>query len=405
MKILVTGADGFVGKNLVCALKNLKEGKDKTRPGLDIEEVFCYDVRSGADKLKEYCARADLVFNFAGVNRPKDAGEFSGNSGFAEELLSTLAAAGNRCPVMLASSVQACLEGRFAGSEYGMSKLKAEELFFGYGKKYSIQVYVFRFPNIFGKWCRPDYNSAVATFCHNIANGLPIKVNDPATELELLYIDDLVSAMLDLAEGKVERCAYGGATPVPGESGEYCFVPLTYRVTLGKIADLLYSFAAQPQTLALPALPDGSFEKKLYSTYLSYLPAGKIKFPLAAREDVRGSFTELLKTPSCGQFSLNVSNPGATKGEHWHNSKWELFIVVSGRALILERKIGTDEVLEFEVCGEKPEAVHMLPGYTHNIINLSRTEKLITLMWANEIFDPARPDTFYEKVEQDGKSN
>ncbi len=406
MKILVTGANGFVGKNLVCALQNIKDGKDKTRPNLKIEEVLCYDVDSTAEQLNAYCKQADFVFNLAGVNRPKDNSEFaSGNYGFADRLLGALKSNDNKCPVMLSSSIQASLEGRFAGSDYGKSKLAAEDLFFKYGEENGVKVYVYRFPNLFGKWCRPNYNSAVATFCNNMANDLPITVNDRNTELELLYIDDLVCAMLDLLEGKATKCDYDGTTPVKNEHGKYCYVPVTHKVTLGEIFDLLEKFRAQPQTLTVPEIPKGSFEKRLYSTYLSYLPESKVKFSLKMNSDERGSFTELLKTEKCGQFSVNISKPGITKGNHWHNSKWEFFIVVSGHALIRERKIGTDEVMEFEVSGDKIEAVHMLPGYAHNIINLSDTENLVTLMWANEMLDVNNPDTYREYVSDYGKDN
>ena len=399
MNILVTGAKGFVGRNLVESLKSLRDGKDRTRPGLTVGKIFEYDLDSAPDDLQEYCAKADFVFHLAGVNRPKDSSEFmKGNFGFSSTLLDTLKSAGNTCPVMLSSSIQATLIGRYWESDYGKSKLAGEELFFEYGKETGAKVYVYRFPNLFGKWCRPNYNSAVATFCHNIANDLPITVNDPSTELELLYIDDLVREMLDLLEGMAHRCDYDGLMPVASESGPYCFVPTTHKVTLGEIAELLNMFHAQPETLLMPEIPRGSFAKKLYSTYLSYLPAQKAAFPLKMNVDARGSFTELLKTEKCGQFSVNISKPGITKGQHWHNSKWEFFIVVSGRALIEERKIGTDEVIRFEVSGEKIEAIHMLPGYTHNIINQSDTEDLVTVMWANETFDPETPDTFFEKV-------
>ena len=399
MNILVTGAKGFVGRNLVAALANLRDGKDRTRPNLRIDTIFEYGKDTDPALLPTFCGKADFVFHLAGVNRPKDPGEFmEGNCGFSATLLETLKAQGNRCPVMLASSVQATLSGRFAGSEYGKSKLAGEELFFDYARDTGAQVLVYRFPNLFGKWCRPNYNSAVATFCHNMANDLPITVNDPATELELLYIDDLVTEMLDALEGKTHRCEFAGVTAMAVEDGRYCFAPVTHRVTLGEIVELLERFKAQPRTLQMPQIPNGSFAKKLYSTYLSYLPKEKVSFPLKMNEDARGSFTELLKTESCGQFSVNISKPGVTKGQHWHNSKWEFFIVVSGHGLIQERKIGTDEVLEFEVSGERIEAVHMLPGYTHNIINLSDTENLVTVMWANEPFDPSHPDTFFEEV-------
>ncbi len=400
MKILVTGAKGFVGKNLVCALNNLKDGKDRTRPELKIDAVYEYDIENTAAELDEFCAQADFVFNLAGVNRPKDPEEFkNGNFGFASLLLETLKKHKNKCPVMLSSSIQATLIGRYDG-EYGRSKKAGEELFFDYAKETGAKVLVYRFPNLFGKWCRPNYNSAVATFCYNTANDLPITVNDRMTELELLYIDDLVAEMIDALCGKEHRAEFDGVETVLTESGRYCAAPVTHKVTLGEIVDLLDSFKAQPQTLVMPEIPNNSFAKKLYSTYLSYLPKEKVAFPLKMNIDARGSFTELLKTEKCGQFSVNISKPGITKGEHWHNSKWEFFIVVSGRALIEERKIGTDEVLKFEVSGEKIEAVHMLPGYTHNIINLSDTEDLVTVMWANEAFNPARPDTYYEKVEK-----
>lgn len=400
MKILVTGAKGFVGKNLVCALNNLKDGKDRTRPELKIDAVYEYDIENTAAELDEYCAQADFVFNLAGVNRPKDSEEFKkGNFGFASLLLDTLKKHGNKCPVMLSSSIQATLIGRYDG-EYGRSKKAGEDLFFDYAKETGAKVLVYRFPNLFGKWCKPNYNSAVATFCYNTANDLPITVNDRATMLELLYIDDLVEEMLDALEGKEHRAEFDGVKTLLSESGKYCAAPITHRATLGEIADLLETFGAQSKTLVVPEMPENSFAKKLYSTYLSYLPKEKIAFPLKMNEDARGSFTELLKTEKCGQISVNISKPGITKGEHWHNTKWEFFIVVSGRALIEERKIGTDEVLKFEVSGEKIEAVHMLPGYTHNIINLSDTEDLVTVMWANEAFNPARPDTYFEKVEK-----
>lgn len=400
MKILVTGAKGFVGKNLVCALNNIKDGKNKTRPELKIEQVFEYDVENTAEELDEYCKESDFVFNLAGVNRPKDPEEFrKGNFGFASQLLETLKKHGNKCPVMLSSSIQATLIGRYDG-EYGRSKKAGEELFFDYAKETGAKVLVYRFPNLFGKWCRPNYNSAVATFCNNTANDLPITINDRSIELELLYIDDLVTEMLDAMSGKEHRAEFDGIETVLTENGRYCAAPITHKVTLGEIADLLEKFKAQPQTLIIPEIPKNSFAKKLYSTYLSYLPKEKVAFPLKMNVDARGSFTELLKTENCGQFSVNISDPKITKGEHWHDSKWEFFIVVSGRALIEERKIGTDEVLKFEVSGDKIEAVHMLPGYTHNITNLSETEKLVTVMWANEAFDPAHPDTFYEKVEK-----
>ena len=399
MNILVTGAKGFVGKNLCVSLNNIKNGKDRTRPDLKIDEVFEYDLNSTPGELENYCKNADFVFNLAGVNRPKNNDEFmSGNFGFASILLGTLKKYNNKCPVMLSSSVQATLIGRYGESDYGKSKLAGENLFFDYSTNTGAKVFVYRFPNLFGKWSRPNYNSAVATFCNNIANDLPIVVNDRSTELELLYIDDLVCEMLDLLENKEHRCEYAGLTPVSDDNGRYCFVPTTHFVTLGEIVDFLEGFKNQPNTLIMPEIPYNSFEKKLYSTYLSYLPKEKVSFPLKMNVDNRGSFTELLKTKNCGQFSVNISEPGITKGQHWHHTKWEFFIVVSGHGLIQERKIGTDEVIEFEVSGEKIEAVHMLPGYTHNIINLSETEKLITVMWANETFDQNHPDTFGENV-------
>lgn len=398
MKVLVTGAKGFVGKNLVCALYNLKDGKDRTRPNIKIDEVYEYDIDSNISELDEYCKNADFVFNLAGVNRPKGPEEFKkGNFGFASTLLETLKKYGNKCPVMISSSIQATLIGRYDG-EYGRSKRDGENLLFDYANKTGAKVLVYRFPNLFGKWCRPNYNSAVATFCNNVANDLPITINDRSTELELLYIDDLVYEMFDALEGKEHRCEFDGLTAVENENGKFCFVPTTHRVTLGEISDLLEKFKSQPISLLMPEIPNNSFAKKLYSTYLSYLPKEKVAFPLKMNVDQRGSFTELLKTEKCGQFSVNISKPGITKGQHWHNSKWEFFIVVSGHGLIQERKIGTDEVIEFEVSGDKIEAVHMLPGYTHNIINLSETENLVTVMWANEQFDPNRPDTFFEIV-------
>lgn len=401
MNILITGAKGFVGKNLVCNLRNIAEGKNRTRPALHIEEIFEYDLDTDPAQLEEFCAKADFVFNLAGVNRPKEQSEFmQGNFGFASTLLETLKRHKNACPIMLSSSIQASLIGRYGQSDYGKSKLAGENLFLDYGRETGARVLVYRFPNLFGKWCRPNYNSAVATFCNNIANDLPIQVNDRSTELELLYIDDLVEEMLDALEGKEHRCEFDGLTAVPTAEGRYCFVPTTHKATLGEIVDLLEGFKQQPKTLVLPEIPAGSFAKKLYSTYLSYLPKKAVSFPLKMNVDDRGSFTELLKTANCGQISVNISKPGITKGQHWHNSKWEFFMVVSGHGLIQERKIGTDEVLEFEVSGEKIEAVQMLPGYTHNIINLSQTENLVTVMWANEPFDPGHPDTFFEKVEK-----
>ncbi len=398
MNILVTGAYGFVGKNLCAALKNIRDGKDKTR-NLVIENIFEYDIETPEEYLADSCKQADFVFNLAGVNRPKENSEFmAGNFGFADKLLSCLKAAGNTCPVMISSSIQATLIGRYGESDYGKSKQAGEELLFEYGKETGAHVLVYRFPNLFGKWCRPNYNSAVATFCNNIANDLPIQVNDRAIELELLYIDDLVDEMLDALEGKEHKCNYDGLAPVICENGRYCVAPVTHKVTLGEIVDLLYSFANQPKTLVVPEIPNGSFAKKLYSTFLSYLPKEKVSFPLKTNIDARGSFTELIKSEKCGQVSINISKPGITKGQHWHHTKWEFFIVVSGKGLIQMRKIGSDEVLNFEVSGDKIEAIHMLPGYTHNIINLSETEDLVTVMWANESFDPNHPDTFFETV-------
>lgn len=400
MKILVTGAKGFVGKNLCAELKNIRDGKSRRWGELKIDAVFEYDVDSDPASLGEFCAQADFVFNLAGVNRPKEQSEFmAGNFGFASTLLDTLKARGNACPVMLSSSIQATLIGRYGESDYGRSKLAGEELFFAYARETGAKVLVYRFPNLFGKWCRPNYNSAVATFCSNIANDLPITVNDPATELELLYIDDLVEEMIGALSGREHRCEFDGLKTVLTPGGRWCAVPVTHRETLGEIVALLERFRAFPRTIAMPEIPEGSFAKKLYSTYLSYLPAGKVAFPLKMNVDDRGSFTELMRTRECGQFSVNVSRPGVVKGRHWHHTKWEFFIVVSGRALIRERKIGTDEVMEFEVSGEKIQAVHMLPGFTHEIVNLSDTENLVTVMWANEAFDPARPDTFFEPVE------
>lgn len=398
MNILITGAKGFVGRNLVENLKTIRDGKNRTR-NITVGEIYEYDIDTDPALLKQYCAKADFVFNLAGVNRPQNQEEFmQGNFGFASTLLDTLRVCGNTCPVMLSSSIQATLIGRYGQSDYGKSKLAGEELFFAYGQETGAKVLVYRFPNLFGKWCRPNYNSAVATFCNNIANDLPIQVNDPAVQLELLYIDDLVEEMLDALEGKEHRCEFDGVDTVLTENGRYCAAPITHKVTLGEIVELLNRFKSQPKTLVLPEIPHNSFAKKLYSTYLSYLPKDGAIFDLKMNCDDRGSFTELLKTVNCGQFSVNISKPGITKGQHWHNTKWEFFIVVAGRALIQQRRIGTEEVLNFEVSGEKIQAVHMLPGYTHNIINLSDEEDLVTVMWANEQFDPQKPDTFFETV-------
>ncbi len=399
MNVLVTGANGFVGKNLVETLKTVRDGKNRTRPSLCIEDIFCYDIDSAPEELDAYCARADFVFHLAGVNRPQNTDEFmQGNFGFTSTLLNTLKKHGNTCPVLLSSSIQATCIGRY-DSEYGRSKKAGEDLLFAYGEETGAKVLVYRFPNLFGKWCRPNYNSAVATFCHNTANDLPITVNDPAVQLELLYIDDLVEEMLDALEGVEHHCTFDGINTVLCDDGAFCAAPTTHKVTLGEIVELLDSFKAQPQTLTVPTIAPDSFAKKLYSTYLSYLPKEKAAFELNMNVDERGSFTELLKTAAHGQVSVNISKPGITKGQHWHHTKWEFFIVVSGKGLIQQRKVGSDEVLNFEVSGDKIEAVHMLPGYTHNIINLSDTDDLVTVMWANESFDPAHPDTFFEPVE------
>ncbi len=398
MNILITGAKGFVGKNLCETLRTIKDGKNRTRTVV-IDEIMEYDRENTPEELAEYCEKADFVFHLAGVNRPKETSEFmEGNFGFSSTLLQKLKEAGNTCPLMLSSSIQASLTGRFADSEYGKSKLAGEELFFRYGEETGAEVLVYRFPNLFGKWCRPNYNSAVATFCNNIANDLPIQVNDPSTELTLVYIDDLVNEMLDALEGNAHHCRYQEVYPVLDPHGKYCYVPVSHTVTLGEIVSCLNTFHAMPETREMPELADGSFVKKLYSTYLSYLPAEKMRYAFKKNTDVRGSFTELLRTPTGGQISVNVSKPGITKGQHWHHTKWELFIVVSGHALIQERQIGSEEIREFEVSGENPEAVIMCPGFTHNIINCSDSEDLITLMWANERFDASHPDTYFEPV-------
>ena len=401
MKILVTGAKGFVGKNLCAQLNTIKDGKDRRFPELSIEAVYEYDIDNTAEELDRWCSDCDFVFNLAGVNRPKEQSEFmAGNFGFASTLLDTLKKHGNKCPVMLSSSIQATLAGRFGTSEYGKSKKAGEELFFDYSKETGAKVLVYRFPNLFGKWCRPNYNSAVATFCNAFANDLPYTVNDPSVELELLYIDDLVDEMICALLGKEHHCEFDGVETVMKEDGRYCAAPITHKVTLGEIVELLKSFAEQPRTLMIPEIPAGSFAKKLYSTYLSYLPASKVAFPLKMNVDDRGSFTELVHTLNAGQVSINISKPGITKGQHWHNTKFEQFIVVKGHGLIQQRDLNDPDgkVLEWEVSGDKIQAVHMLPGYTHNIINLSETEDLVTVMYCNEIFDPGRPDTFFEKV-------
>ncbi len=425
MKILVTGAKGFVGKNLCAALKNIQEGKDKRFPDLKIDAIFEYDLGNTPEELDAWCRECDFVFNLAGVNRPQNQEEFmQGNFGFASTLLDTLKKHNNHCPVMLSSSQQASLTGRFGNSEYGRSKKAGEELFLDYERVFLStdrtyladnkdtcntrdtrsslrpRVLIYRFPNLFGKWCRPNYNSAVATFCNNIANDLPITVNDPSVELELLYIDDLVDEMIAALQGKEHRCDFDGLGVFPMEKGPYCYCPVTHHVKLGEIVDLLYRFAEQPKTLTIPEIPNGSFAKKLYSTYLSYLPKEKVAFPLKMNVDDRGSFTELVHTLNCGQVSINISKPGITKGQHWHNTKWEFFIVVAGHGLIQERNLNDPEgkVIEFEVTGDNIQCIHMLPGYTHNIINLSDTENLVTVMYCNEVFDPSHPDTFFDPV-------
>ena len=400
MKILVTGAGGFVGRNLCAQLKNIKDGKARNYP-VAVEEVFEYDIDSTPEELDSYCRQADFVFNLAGVNRPENPDDFAkGNFGFASTLLDTLQRHGNTCPVMLSSSIQATLIGRYAGHPYGESKRAGEELFFDYARQTGARVLVYRFPNLFGKWCRPNYNSAVATFCNNIANGMPIQVNDPSVELALLYIDDLVDEMIASLQGNEHHCEFEGLQAVENPDGRYCYVPTTFHATLGQIVDLLNRFASLPQTLMIPEIPADGFAKRLFSTYLSYLPADKAVFDLKMNCDQRGSFTELVHTPSCGQVSVNISRPGITKGQHWHNSKWEQFIVVKGHGLIQMRKEGTGEVREYEVSGDRIQSVIMLPGYTHNIINLSDTEDLVTVMYCNETFDPERPDTFFDPVVQ-----
>ena len=399
MKILVTGAKGFVGKNLCAQLNNIREGKNKSYGDLTISEVFEYDIDSSLEQLDSYCQSCDFVFNLAGVNRPQNQEEFMlGNFGFASTLLDLLKKHKNSCPVMISSSIQATLAGRFGNSEYGKSKKAGEELMFEYGQEVGAKVLVYRFPNLFGKWCRPNYNSAIATFCNNIAHDLPIQVNDRSVAMELLYIDDLVDEMMGALVGNEHRCEFDGVETIPTEVGRYCYCPITHKTTLGEIVDWIYAFAEQPKTLTIPEIPENSLAKKLYSTYLSYLPKEKVAFPLKMNSDQRGSFTELVHTLNCGQVSINISKPGITKGQHWHNTKWEFFIVVSGHGLIQQRRIDSEEVIEFEVSGENIQCIHMLPGYTHNIINLSDTQDLVTVMYCNEIFDPNKPDTFFLPV-------
>lgn len=412
MRVLVTGSNGFVGRNLVWNLKELRDGKNGTRPNLTITEIYGYDMGSTQEELDFACKRCDFVFNLAGVNRPKDNAEFmDGNFGFASMLLDSLKAQGNNCPIMLASSIQASLNGRFANSEYGKSKLAGEEIFFQYAKETGAKVLVYRFPNLFGKWCKPNYNSVIATFCNAVAKDLEYSVDDPNTELELLYIDDLINEMLDALEGSEHHCnypkgdIYNGMEAIADLKGQYCYVPLTYHITLGKIVELLHSFKEMPKTLCIPEIPENSFIKKLYSTYLTYLPHDQIAYNFRSSVDSRGNFTELIRTLNCGQISINVAKPGVTRGEHWHNSKWEIFIVVSGHGLIRQRRIGIDPetikeypIIEFEVTGEQMKAVQILPGYTHSITNISKTENLVTVMWANESFNPEYPDTFHEPV-------
>lgn len=399
MKILVTGADGFIGKNLCARLEALKDGKDPTHPYLYIDEIFRWTRKTTEQEKEKYCSAADFVYHLAGINRPATDNEYmSGNLESLSELLNMLQKKNNFCPIMLAGSIQASLSGQYAKSKYGRAKLACENLIFQYEKETDTQVYVFRFPNVFGKWCKPKYNSVVATFCYNIARNMPICIDDPSIELQLLYIDDLINELLLLLEGKIHRCDYENLHMIKTSHGRYCYVPQIYTVTLREIADALYIFHDQPKTLLIPEQPLNSFTKKLYATYLSFLPSDKVSFPLKTIEDERGGFTELLKNTKCGQVSVNIIKPGTIKGQHWHNTKWELFIVVSGRGLIQERKIGSNEILEYNVSGKNIEAVHMLPGYTHNIINLSDTQDLVTIMWASEIFDPIHPDTYYEEV-------
>ena len=400
MNVLITGAKGFAGRNLAENLKCIRDGKNLTRPKIKIDKIFEYDLDSTPEELENYCAYTDFIFHFAGVNRPKDPADFQkGNFGFTSTLLETLKKYKNKAPVMISSSVQATLSGRFGDSEYGRSKLAGEELIFNYGIETGTKVYVYRFPNLVGKWVRPNYNSAVGTFCYNIANDLPIKINDPNVELEMLFIDDLLEELYDCIEDRPHRCEYEGIAAIPKDNGRYCYSPVTYKATLAEIVNLLKTFHDQPQNLVMPAMPEKSLTKKLFSMYLSYLPKDKIAYRLKTNFDSRGSFTELLKTLEHGQISINISKPGITKGQHWHNSKWEIFWVVAGHGLIQEKKIGSDEVLEFEVSGENIQAVYMLPGYTHNIINLSETENLVTVMWANEIFNNNFPDTFREEIQ------
>lgn len=402
MNILITGASGFIGRSLAESLKNIKEGKDKTHPEIIVDEIFLYDKNSSADELSSYCKMADFVFHFAGINRPDNNDEFEkGNCGFTKQLLSMLEKCSNKCPVMLSSSIQAALEGRYTGSVYGESKKNAEDILFSYAERNGVKTLIYRFPNVFGKWCRPNYNSAVATFCHNIANDLPVTVSDEKTELTLVYIDDLIDEMLCALNGNEHRCNYDASALTQDESGKFCYVPTVHRVKLGEIVSLIYNFNSQRDSLVIPSFSENSFEKKLYSTFISYLPKDKVCYGLKTNCDERGSFTELIKSNGCGQVSVNITKPGVKKGEHWHHSKWEIFIVVSGEGVIRQRKIGTDEIISFYVNGKDMKAVQILPGYTHNIENLSQDEDLITIMWANERFDKSNPDTFYEVVENE----